>query len=427
MVKKLQEHVFAGCKFPGRHRIGEILVELERQQKCRKDLVIASDKLRMRVCDGEFLLIVPVPKREPLMVPLSNRAHVQLAQRVGLPMRTRLYYWLARGTQNPDGKNGVKQAKRNWDVWANLVNAYLEREKNNMLVRLLDTADGHTYCRALLSDQYKIVPNSDFFYAIVDKVKEAGAEIWHARLSEDKFYGYAVAPHISGKVSTDRSFDPGDGWRSRWHGKEGDVLNAAMAFGNSETGEGGIFLSHAILRRVCENYCVWHDVMARTHIGKKQAADVMLSAETIAKQNEVFFMKVGDYVKGTFDAEVFQQMINQLDGATHDEVRDPEQAANALQLVYDLGEERKAAIRNMFIRDMDNSRYGLINAVTRYAHEHEADPDKGFDLEKLARDLAYSDMDSLYKKAAKVEKSTKQEAFAVAAVGSGNELDDLLP
>lgn len=427
MSVAIKQHVFAGCKFTGRQGISEVLNELERQHSAREDFVISSEKLRLRVCDGELLLISPRLKGGSLMLPLTNRAHIQLAQRIGIPTRSRLYHWLLDGHQNPSSTRAKEwDPKSNWDIWTYMVNEYFTREKTPMLVRVMRKADGVAYCRALLSNKYKIMGNADLFYAVVEELKSVGAEIWHARLSEDRFYGYAVAPHISGQINLERSFDPGDGWKSRWYGKAGDVLNAAMAFGNSETGEGGIFLSYAILRRVCENYCVWNDIISQAHVGKRHELDSVLSDETLTMQNQLIFAKLKDLTKSAFDPSKFGEMLGVLEAAAKDAVEDPEAAAEALQVVYDIGEDRKRAIRNMFIREQDNSRYGLINAVTQYAHASETDPDKGFDLEKLARALAYEDMSSLYKRAEKTKRVKKTDAELALASASPVAQDEFL-
>ena len=290
------------------------------------------------------------------------------------------------------------------------------------MVRVMSDQKDNQFCRALLSDKYKIVSNADFFFSIVEQLKDLKAEIWHARFSEDRFTGYAVSEGISGQVTTDRTFDPGDGWISRWHGKEGDVLNAAMAFSNSETGDGGISLSQAILRRVCQNYCVYHDIVNAVHLGKRNKTDMMLSDETIMKANEVFFMKIKDYVKGTFDPAAFQKMIDAMNEATKEEVPDPDKAATALQLVYNISDEKKNAIRNMFVKNLDRSRYGLSNAVTEYAHDDKLDPDTGFEFERLGRELIETPMDKLYAKAEKAKKEKKEKEEPALAAISGNDL-----
>jgi hypothetical protein len=354
-----------------------------------------------------MLLKIDPKKTSPVMVPVSRRAWTQLAQWMGIRQSDRFYKWLSVGHQNPGSKkarNGTDVA-RNWQTWTNLINDFLHTEADNRLVRCLADTEKQPYCRALLSDKYNVISNADFFFCIAESLQKVKAEVWHARLSEDKFYLYAVAPGITGQISTDREFDPGDGWKSRWYGKEGDVMNAALCAGNSETGEGGIFLSMAVLRRVCVNYCVYHDLISMTHVGKRyDPTDVMLTDETIRKRNDYFFSKVTDLTAGAFDPDQFQKMLEEMDGATKDAIEDPERAADVLQYCFDISEERKNAIRNLFIKEQDCSRYGLANAVTAYAHDNKLEADIGYQMERAATDIFKGRMSEFYDKSEKARK-----------------------
>jgi ribosome recycling factor len=408
-MPNLENHTYAGITFPGRPAVGEILKELERQKEKRKDIVIRSDKLEAKILDGQFLFAIQGPK-EKYLVPMTRRVENQLASWMGLPMRSRYYQWLSLGAHTPDAKQTPQQTASHWAFWRDNINDFLHTEKSHRLVRLMDTAKGETYWRALLSDAYKPLLNADFFYAVTGRLQEAGAEIWHARLSEDKFYGYAVAPGIAAQVSTDRSFDPGDGWTSRWYGKEGDTFNAALAFGNSETGEGGIFIKQAILRRVCVNYCVWHDVVNKAHIGKRRKDEAVLSDETMLKMNEVFLLQIRDYVKATFDPERFQLVLESINGSTKDVIEDADKATEAMALVFPgITEERRRQIRNLFIKEGDTSRYGLAQALTAVAHASDMEPDTGFAFEETAKELFETSMEKLEERAEKIRKERKEK------------------
>ena len=410
-------HVHAGVSFPGRQAVSTIMAELERQKKERKDFLINSKNLEFKIIDRQILLKIDPGKGGNLLVPMGKRGWTQLAQWMGLRQSDRFYKWLAFGHQNPSSlkQNQRVDPDRNWDTWVNLINDYMHTEKEQRLVRCLADTDKQIYCRAMLSDKYNIISNADFFFCIVEALDKVGAETWHARLSEDKFYLYAVAPGITGQISTDRDFDPGDGWKSRWYGKEGDVMNAAVCAGNSETGEGGCFLSSAVLRRVCVNYCVYHDLVSMTHVGKRyDPTDVLLSDETIRKRNDFFFSKVTDLTCNSFDPDRFQQMMDSMNKATKDVVDDPERAADVLQYCFDISEDRKQRIRDMFVKEQDGSRYGLANAVTAFAHDDKLDADVGYDLEKAATEIFKGNMSAFYEKAEKIKKEREKKKGKVA-------------
>jgi len=422
MSEGIETHVYAGLAFPGRCAVADVLKELERQKAARKDAVIRSDRLTLQIFDNQLLLRTPVQGFDQL-VPMNPRAWSQLTSLIGLPKRTPLYNLLMTGARADSGKRrrNAKDEEFNpcvyWPTFTTMVNDILQTEKQPLLVRLMNDAQSQTYCRALLSDQYKIVPNDAYFFSIAEKLMEVGAEIWHARLSDDHFFGYAVSPGITGQIATDRTFDPGDGWTSRWYGKEGDVYNAAMAFGNSETGAGGCFIKQAILRRVCQNYCVYQDVVNLAHIGRRMGEELMLSEQTIMAENQVFFMKIGDYVSGTFDPERFQKLVDAINNAASDDV-DPAQAetvAENMMLVYDISQERMAQIKRHFYAEGDYSRLGLANALTRHAHVETHEAEVGFELEKLGADVLSTDLDKMAKRADIVRKEKAKAARTEAA------------
>jgi len=413
----MAQHEYAGITFAGRKAIAEVLKELERQKEARKDVIINTSKLEFRVMDNQFTLGIGLPTK--LFVPVTHRALVQLSHFMRIRMSDGLYKWLSEGHHSPGTRTSLKfDAKRNWGTWCNLINDWLRAEKFNMLVRLMAHNDGLVYCRALLSDKYQIIPNADFFYAVADAIKDLkpggkAVEIWHARLSEDRFYLYAVAPGITGQVSTNRIHDPGDGYRSRWVGHAGDVYNAAMAAGNSETGEGGCSLSQAILRRATESYQIYQDVINKTHVGKRNDVDQYLSDQTLKDRNAYFFGKIRDLVKRTFDPDLFQSMIDAMNGAAQDEVADPDVALDAVALVYNISEERKKEIRNLFIRSCDNTRYGLASAMTEVAGKDTLNPDTGYGLENNAADLVLNvSMKAVHEHAAKLRKDKRSARVA---------------
>lgn len=425
MNEGIETHVHAGLQFPGRHEVANVLKELERQKEARQDAVLRSDRLSLQVVDNQLLMRVPIRGSDRL-VPMNSRAWGQLCSFIGLPKRAPIYNMLMTGAKAESGIRRKKNKdvedgdpRRYWATFTTMVNDILQTEKQTLLVRLMDDPQTNTYCRALLSDQYRIVPNDAYFYAITEKLMKIGAEVWHARLSDDHFFGYAVSPGITSQINTDRAYDPGDGWQSRWYGKSGDVYNAAMSFGNSETGAGGCFIKQAILRRVCQNYCVYHDVMNVAHIGRRRGEEVLLSEQTIVAENKVFFMKIGDHVDATFDPERFQKMIDAVDGAAHESIApsDVENEVENLMLVYDISQESIAHIKRHFYSEGDYSRLGLANAVTRHAHSESNEAEIGFDFERLGAEIVSTNLTKLAKSANVVRKE-KAKAAVVEAVAA---------
>ena len=404
--------------FPGIRKPEEILAELERRRKDRVDAVIESGKIKFQSVGSELQLLVHGSHNQGGLCPLTNHALSQLFELIGLPQRTRLFQWLMRNSREFTNREG-NAADTNHGLLCGLLNEFFSRMKFDRLVRRMKKADGSMYCRALLSNRYRIVDSHDLFFAILEelsKVKVGGKtpEIWNARLSEDHFYGYAVAPGLTGQVDTTRTFKGTRGQDNRWQGLPGDTYNGAIVFGNSETGAGGIFIRQAVVRTVTHSYLVDQDLVAERHVGGKMEADADLSAETIAAWNKAFFSEVHDHVRNAFDPEKFQIVLDRLNGAARDNVEDGVIATEALQVCYDLSEAAKAQIRNVFFRSGDLTRYGLVTALSEAAAA-DVGAEEAVAMEQAGGELAQLDMAEVYKRAASVRAQKGSELKMPAA------------
>jgi len=414
-------HVFnETISYPGRQKVSEILVELEREQTSRKDWVVNSSKLKMEVIDDQMLLRVPNPKsKETLLLPLSNRVHSQIAQWMRLRTSDGFYKYCTDGFFMPKEKATNVERRANWQFFCDTFNGFAKQMDVPRMIRMLYNRNQNLYCRAFLSDGFQIIDTCDFFYTIVDKLQKMGAEVWHARLSDDRFFGYAVHPKTSAVIDLAKAENP-NGHSFKSFARDGkDEIHPAMIFGNSETGEGGCFLRQALLWTYCVNYAVTAKVMNRTHIGRKRGEEQLLKPETIREENKVFFMKVGDIVESTFDTSTFQAYIKKLEGAHQEEVTDPEAAAEALRICYDISEETKASVRNLFLKSYPQTRYGLIGAVTQVGHSAELSADEGFNLEELGAKLIDTDLQTIITRSAKEKKlreETKELKLELAGV-----------
>ena len=413
-------HVFnQTISYPGREKVAVILTELEREQKAKKDLVIGSKHLKMQVIDDQLLLRVPNPKtKESFLLPVTNRVHCQIAAWMHLRMGDGFYKYLLGGSFKANGEDGPKRA--NWDLWCDTFNGFAKKRDEGRLIRMLPNRKNTLYCRAFLSNKFQIIDSCDYFYTIVGALKKMGAEVWHARLSDDKFYGYAVHPKTSETIDLAKAENP-NGHDFKRFAREGmDELHPAMIFGNSETGEGGCFLRQALMWTYCVNYCVTAKVINKTHIGRRREEEELLKAETIKKENEVFFLKTADIVESTFDEVKFRKFVDKLRGAHEEEIEDPEAAAEALQICYDISEDAKSKIRNTFLLKYPQTRYGLIGAVTEYGHDEEVEADVGFTLEELGAKLIDTPIAEVIKQADKEKK--RREAAAPASRAKKAEL-----
>lgn len=303
----------------------------------------------------------------PPALPLSGTALSQVLGKLNIPGRFHSYL----------------MGEQYGDVAGNLVRELIEKDPTRRV--LVRTLDGR--CRAVLSDRYKILDNGDLFFAAFEKFEQVGAEMWHARLWDDGMDLFGVRKDVSAEVTTDRTFDPGDGWQSRWHGEAGDVHNPAVRLTNSETGEGGLRVNLAILRKVCCNFNVWTDGVSQVHLGKLlgNSEGMLESDETRKSEGAYIWNKVKDAIDTAFDPVAFQKLIDRLNNATKQVLTDPEKAIGNVVAEYSISDDRKKAIERALILSGDKTRFGLIQAVTESAHT--AEPSTAHRLDEIGGEL----------------------------------------
>ena len=175
--------------------------------------------------------------------------------------------------------------------------------------------------------------------------------------------------------------------------KVGDVVQAGSVVSNSEVGLGSLRVEPLVFRLVCKNGLICKDLAQKKyHVGRQvnvsdDSAYELYSDETLAQDDKAFFMKVQDIVRCAVDEARFALTVDKLREATqiplkHDPVKSVELLADKFQLTEN---ERGDILRQLFI-GADNSRYGLINAVTA-ASKIAKSYERATDLERIGGEI----------------------------------------
>jgi len=414
--KELKTLEFAGPQYPGRQEAGQVFAELERQAEHYRDFSVSTRSMELKLHEEHGIVLHFAPDQAVRDVgigvdmPMSKRAWVQLAQWMGVPTNSLFYKRLRWGFTTISKRNNRAGSDRFWQTWINMVNDHFKIVNSQKLIRTLKRADGEWYVRAFLGSTYLVIPNNQLFLAVADKLKEAEVEFWDARLSEDSFYLYAVAPGVSAQIRTDRPWDKN---YKRFIGDDGDTANAALMLRNSETGQGSCEVCPAIVTGMSGAYFVKQNALSMRHVGKKHEMDSMLTDETIKKRNSVVYDEVRDYCAAVFDMDKFQAFVDQVCDATQDEIDDPVKAVEAVAGIYDLSETRKDEITKWIFKSADRSRYGLACAVTKEAHDNpNIGADEAAKLEQVAGALI--EEQTAVKLAKQYKKKAEDDAYAQA-------------
>ena len=173
----------------------------------------------------------------------------------------------------------------------------------------------------------------------------------------------------------------------------GDVVQAGFVVSNSEVGLGSLRVEPLVFRLVCKNGLICKDLAQKKyHVGRQvnasdDSAYELYSEETLAQDDKTFFLKMQDIVRSAVDEARFMLTVNKMREATqiplkHDPVKSVELLADKFQLTEN---ERGDILRQLFM-GADNSRYGLVNAVTA-ASKIAKTYERATDLERIGGEI----------------------------------------
>lgn len=229
-------------------------------------------------------------------------------------------------------------------------------------IRPVDLADGQatigpTTLRGWLSDRFRVLDNLPFCVTVLQQAEEAGATIQAAHLDEERFYLKLVSPRLEAKIDRGRH-DPVD-----------DVLQAGIIVRNSEVGDGRVSVRPYVYRLVCTNGMIAMKEYAQVHLGSRNQLG-LLSAEAIEADARAVWLQVRDYVKHAFNPDTLKETVEMFERA--DKVRIQAKATDAVANVvqhFDLAASEAQGILERYLRGNEDTMFGLVNAVTQYAHE----------------------------------------------------------
>ena len=333
--------------------LNELAKELERQRLARKDFIadtagleVVTDsngvtKVMMGFTDisGEFVI--------------SDIAHQQIATRLQIPFR---YYQKMR-LEYPEllDKN---------------INSWFARTNEKRMLRTLDNR-----LRAFLSDRYRRLDNLELAEAVLPILNEIkGLEIISSEITETHMYIKVINKKLKADVG------------------ENDIVQAGMVISNSEVGLGSLKVEPLVYRLVCKNGLIVKDyTQKKYHVGKQvdseESAYEIYRDETLAADDKAFFMKVQDTVRCAVDETKFLLSVNKLIAVKSEHTGDnPIKTVELLADKYVLNQNERGSILRHFIMGGDDSRFGLVNAVTRASQDIE-DYNRATELERLGGEL----------------------------------------
>ena len=327
--------------------VQELGRELQRQRNNRQDFIADTRSFEMETNEyGSTLHLAIDGKTYGYQV--SHIAHQQIASRLNIPYR----YYQKMQAEEPE-------------LLDSNVNTWLNKNPERRMIRILDGR-----VRAFLSDRYRRLDNLELCAAVLPVIQEMkGANIESCEVTPTRLYLKVVNKKLKAEVTV------------------GDVVQAGFVISNSEVGLGSLRVEPLVFRLVCKNGLICKDyAQKKYHVGRQvnvseDSAYELYSEETLAQDDKAFFMKVQDVVRNAVDSARFKMTVEKLRESTQIQLTN-EILADKFQLTEN---ERGDILRKLFIGG-DNSRYGLINAVTA-ASKIAKTYDRATELERIGGEI----------------------------------------
>ena len=331
----------------------ELCKELERQRMARKDYIADTRSLMITTNEhGQSKLDVDLGDSNQIFT-VNDLAHQQIANRLQIPFK----YYQKMQAEYPS-------------LLDDNVNSWFNKNGERRMIR---TLDGNI--RAFLSDRYRRLDNLELAEAVLPIIKEMkGADIISADITDTHMYIKVINKKLKAEVAVN------------------DIVQAGLVISNSEVGLGSLKVEPLIYRLVCKNGLIVKDyAQKRYHVGRQidneESAYEIFSDETLAADDKAFFMKVQDTVRCAVDEAKFMLSVDKFRQTKHETTgNDPIKTVELLADKYMMNQNERGSILRHFIIAGDNSRFGLINSVTRASQDID-DYNRATELERLGGEL----------------------------------------
>lgn len=331
--------------------LSELAVEIERQEKTKKDFIVPVTKLRM----DEFARLKIEDDKLPEPLELTEHAHNQIGDYAQIP---RKYY------------DRLREEDATILLAQNVNYGFSRKPNDKKMIRTLDGMN-----RAFLSDSYRPLDNFDMMHAVLPVLTNSEIQIRSSEITDRRLYLKATFPRIQGEV------------------KKGDVVEAGIVVSNSEVGAGGVHVQPLIYRLSCLNGMIVADSsIKKFHLGKRQGmgdnVEELLSTATKQLSDKAFWMQVRDVVAASMNDIHFRTHLERLQEAAGIPIESKklDKVVEVATKKMGFGDRISDNIFQHLIQGGDLSQWGLANAFTRTANDEE-DYETATALEKAGGEL----------------------------------------
>jgi len=318
----------------------EVMLELDRQNKAKKDYIGSAQALRLYE-DGQTFEIGSMG--EARQFGTTRLLHRQVASALGIPAK---YYDLMQS--------------RKPELLAQNVNAWFGDRENSYMIRTMDYGAGRM-ARALLSDRYRRIDNMEIASAVLPLFAGSDQyEVVSSEVTENRLYLKIVNRRMEMAVVP------------------GDIVQAGVMISNSEVGLGSVSVQPLVYRLVCTNGMVVNDMGERkNHVGRAaKAVDDsfhIYSDETMEAEDKAFLLKLRDVTLAAIEESRFAQVVGRLKEAASIPITGKvTEVVELTARAYGINSDEQDSVLQHLIAGGDLSQYGLSNAITRASQDVES-------------------------------------------------------
>ena len=318
----------------------EVMLELDRQNKAKKDYIGSAQALRLYE-DGQTFEIGSMGKARQFGT--TRLFHRQVASALGIPAK---YYDLMQS--------------RKPELLAQNVNAWFGDRENSYMIRTMDYGAGRM-ASALLSDRYRRIDNMEIASAVLPLFAGSDQyEVVSSEVTENRLYLKIVNRRLEMAVVP------------------GDIVQAGVMISNSEVGLGSVSVQPLVYRLVCTNGMVVNDMGERkNHVGRAaKAVDDsfhIYSDETMEAEDKAFLLKLRDVTMAAIEESRFAQVVGRLKEAAGIPITGKvTEVVELTARTYGINSDEQDSVLQHLIAGGDLSQYGLSNAITRASQDVES-------------------------------------------------------
>jgi hypothetical protein len=168
--------------------------------------------------------------------------------------------------------------------------------------------------------------------------------------------------------------------------RKGDIVQAGLMVKNSEVGLSRFTVEPFILRLVCLNGMIVSDnSMKQTHIGRKMDEGIY-SRDTQELNALASISGMRDIIRATLNGQTFDDTVKRLTSAAETQLENAKVAVVNISAYNGFTEDETDNILTNFIRQADDTKYGLMNAITATAKNAET-AERQVELERTANEV----------------------------------------